>query len=46
MVCTACCYIVGMQGVNGMYRLLLHCWDARRERYVLLANIPLVELKT
>ena len=34
MVCTAYCYIVGMQGVNGMYHLLFRCWDARRKWYV------------
>ena len=34
MVCTAYCFVVGMQGVNGMHRLLFHCWDARRKWYV------------
>ena len=33
MVCTAYCFVVGMQGVNGMYRLLFPCWDARPKWY-------------
>ena len=37
MVCTACCFIVGTQGVNGMYRLLSNGWYARGVLYVLLS---------